>query len=116
MARATRNGAQRQSATKLEPRRPDDLMELAGYEDDPIGESGAALESLNLGHAGLRNECWSGASGSGWGSFRSGFAAPQFDSQRLRGTRRRRMQLRHSRPSYRAEARFTLDSGEFLTV
>ena len=84
MARSTRNDAQRQSAPNIEPGLPD-LVELAGSEDGLIGESGAALESLNLGHASLRNECWSGASGRGLVSSRSEFAAPQFATQRLRG-------------------------------
>ena len=106
MARSTRNDAQRQSAPNIEPGLPDHGL---------IGESGAALESLNLGHASLRNECWSGASGRGLDSSRSEFAAPQFATQRLRGPRRRRTQLHHSRPQHRAEARFTPDNREILT-
>jgi hypothetical protein len=114
MARSTRNDAQRQSAPNIEPGLPD-LVELAGSEDGLIGESGAALESLNLGHASLRNECWSGASGRGLGSSRSEFAAPQLATQRLLGPRRRCTQLHHSRPPHRAEARFTPDNREILT-
>ena len=113
MARSTLNDARRQSVPKVEPGIPD-LVELTGSEDGPIAE-GAALESLNLGHAGLRNECWSRVGGKGWGSSRSEFAAPQFATQRLRGPRRRRTQLYHSRPPYRAEARFTADNPEILT-
>jgi hypothetical protein len=114
MARSTRNDAQRQSASKVEPGLPD-LVELAGSEDSLIGASGAALESLNLGHAGLRNECWSSVGGRGLGSARSEFAAPQFATQRLRGPRRRRTHLHLSRPAQRAEARFTPDNREILT-
>lgn len=114
MARSTRNDAERQSAPKVEPALPD-LVELAGSEDSLIGESGAALESLNLGHAGLRNGCWAGASTRGLGSFRSEFAAPQFATRRLGGSRRRHMQLQHSRPPHSAEARFTPDNCEFLS-
>jgi hypothetical protein len=114
MARSTRNDAQRQSAPKGEPGLPD-LVELAGSEVTLIGESGAALESLNLGHAGLRNECWAGESARGLGRSRSEFAPPLFAAQRLRGARRRRPQLPHSRPSYRAEARLTPDNREILT-
>src|SRR4029077_9121684 len=114
VARSTRNDARRQSALKVEPSLPD-LVELAGSEDGLIGESAAALDSLNLGDAGLRNECWSGASGRGLGSSRSEFAAPQFATQRLRGPRRRRTQLHLSRPAQRAETRFTPDIREILT-
>jgi len=99
VARSTRNDAQRHSAPKVEPGLPD-LVELAGSEDALIGASGAALESLNLGHARLRNECWSGVGGKGLS---------------LRGPWRRRTQLHHSRPPRRAEARFTPDNREILT-
>jgi hypothetical protein len=111
MARSTRNDAQRQSALKVEPALSD-VVELAGSEDTPLGES---AESLNLGHAGLRSECWSGASGRGLGYFRSEFAAPQFATQRLRDSRRRHTQPHHSRPPQRAEARFTPENCEILT-
>jgi hypothetical protein len=113
MARSTRNDAQRRSAPKVKPALSD-VVEAAGSEGDPIGESGVALESLNLGHAGLRNECWSGASGRGVGCSRSEFAAPQFSMQRLRRPRRRRTRLHHSRPSRSAEARFTPENCEIL--
>jgi hypothetical protein len=114
VARSTRNDAQRQSALKVEPSLPD-LVELAGSEDGLIGESVAVLDSLNLGHAGLRNECWPGASGRGLSSSRSEFAALRFATQRLRRPRRRRTQLHLSRPAQRAEARFTPDNREILT-
>ena len=114
MARSMRNGAERQSAPKVEQGLRD-VAELAVCEEDSFVERGPALDTLNLGHAGLRNECWSGANGRGVGSYRSEFAAPQFATQRLRGPRRRRTQLHHSRPPHRAEARFTPDNREILT-
>jgi len=107
VARSTRNDALRQLAPKVE-------QELAVCEEDSIVESGPALDILNLAHASLRSECWSRLSGMGLGSFRSEYAAPQFATQRLRGPRRR-ARLHHSRPSYRAEARFIPDNREFLT-
>jgi hypothetical protein len=115
MARSTRNDAQRLSALKLEAALADDLEELAGSEDGLIGASGGAVEILNLGHAGLRNDCWSGANARGLGSFRSEFAAPQFAAPRFRGPGRRRTRLHHMRPPYKAETRFTSDHYEFLT-
>jgi hypothetical protein len=62
----------------------------------------------------LRSECWSGATGGRLVGVRSDFAAPQFSPQRLRGARRRRRQLPHSRPSQAAEARFTPFDCEIL--
>jgi hypothetical protein len=113
VARSTRNDVQRQSAAKVEQSLRD-LAELAVCEEDSFVELGPAVDTLNLGHAGLRNECWSGASGRGLGCSRSEFAAPQFAAQPLRGPRRRRT-LHHSRPPHRAEARFTPDNREILT-
>jgi hypothetical protein len=114
MARSTRNDAQRQLALKLEAALADAPEELAGSEEGPIGEAAGAVEILNLGHAGLQKECWSGTNGRGLGCFRTEFAAPQFAPQRLRGLRRRRAQPHHTRPPYDAEARFTPADYEFL--
>ena len=108
MARSTRN-AQRQSVPKVEQGLRD-LAELAVCAEDAIVESRSAPDILNLGHAGLQNVCWSGVSGSAFGSSRSKFAAPQFAAQRLRGPRRRHTQLQHSRPPHGAGARFTPDN------
>jgi hypothetical protein len=108
VARSRRNDALRQLAPKIE-------QELAVCEEDSIVESGPVLDTLNLGHASLRNECWSRVGGMGLGSLRSEYAAPQFATPRLRGPRGRRARLHHSRPPHRAEARFTPDNREFLT-
>jgi hypothetical protein len=108
VAGSRRNDALRQLAPKVE-------QELAGCEEDSIIESGPVLGTLNLGHACLRNECWSPVGGMGLGGFRSEYAAPQFATPRLRGPRGRRARLHHSRPPHRAEARFTPDNREFLT-
>jgi len=56
VARSTRNDAQRQSAPKVEQSLRD-LAELAVCEEDSFVELGSALDTLNLGHAGVRNEC-----------------------------------------------------------
>jgi hypothetical protein len=114
VARSTRNDVQRQWTPKVEQGLRD-VAELAVSEEDSFVELGPALDTLNLGHAGLRNECWSRVGGMGLGSSRSEFAAPQFATQRLRGPRRRRTQLHLSRPAQRAEARFTPDNREILT-
>jgi hypothetical protein len=59
------------------------------------GESGTGFETLNLGHACLRNECCSRV--------------------RFRRPRRSRTPLHRLRPSGGAEARFTPDNYEFRT-
>lgn len=110
MARSTRNDAQRQTVPKVEQGLRD-LAEPAGCAEDPIVESRPALDILNLGHAGPRKECWSGANGTALGSSRSEVAA----TERLRAPRRRHTQLYHSRPPHRVEARFTPDNREVLT-
>ena len=112
MARSTRNDTRSQSAAPLE-RDLHQRNEIAASSDSPIGESESALELLNLGHPALRSECWLGASGAQSGSGRDGFAAR---GRAALGARRPPQQgtSRHrSRPSERAEARFTSDDLEF---
>lgn len=113
MARSTRNDAQRQVVAKVEQGLRE-LAQLSGSEDS-ILESGPGPDLLNLGHAGLRSECWSSASGRGSGGSRSEFATPPFATLRLRAPRWRRTSAHHSRPAHRAEARFTPDNREMLT-
>jgi hypothetical protein len=71
----------------------------------------AAQETLNIGHAGLRNECWPGTSAPGWGSGRSESAAERHAALRLPRPARKRTPLHRARPSQVAEARFT--SGDY---
>lgn len=113
MARSSRNDAQRQSALMVEEGRSD-LTELPVPEGGAIGESAAALETLSLGHAGLRNECWSGVSGMELGSCRRQTAAPRLATLRLRRAPRCRTPLHSVKPSQAAEARFTPDDCELL--
>ncbi len=112
MARSTRNAAQRQSARQVEQSLRD-LAELAVCEEDSIVESGPVLDTLNLGHAGLRNECWPGTSAMVSSTSRSGPAAPRRATLRLRRPRKR-TPLHRSRLSPRAEARFVPDNHEIL--
>jgi hypothetical protein len=114
MARSTRNDRQRQSGRKVE-QGLHDLADLALHVEDSIIEPGPAPDSLNLGHAGLRNECWSGASGRVSVTFRSGSAGLRLGTQRFRDERRTRTQLHHRRPPHRAEARFAAVYWEILT-
>ena len=114
MARSNRLDTQRQSA----PRVTQDLSDqarLAVPEGIPSDELEAAVEGLNLGHAALRKECWSGVSGMGSGSCRSESAPSRFAPQRLRRPPWRRAPLYHLRPRQAAEVRFTLDNREILT-
>jgi hypothetical protein len=110
MARSTRHEAGRLSAS-IEGGLPD-LTEITVSEGQPLGESEAAFETLNLGHANLRSECWSGVCGS---SSRGDHVSPRPGMWRLRRPRRNRTRLHSARPSEAAEARFTSDSPEFLT-
>jgi hypothetical protein len=112
MARSIRNEAQRPWAP-VEV----DLPELAEIVFDATQNvtQGAALENLELGHAGLRNACWFGANGMGSGSYRVDSLSPGLTTRRLRRPPRRNTPLHCVRPSQPAEARFTPSNGEFLT-
>jgi hypothetical protein len=111
MARSKRNEAQRPSATVEVG-----VRELAETVSEAALNvtSGATLETLDLGHAGLRNVCWSSASGMGSGSCRDDSVAPLV-TRRVRRPPRSRTPLHCVRPSQAAEARFTPDNCEFLT-
>jgi hypothetical protein len=111
VARSTRNDAKRQSAPNVE-QSPHLLAELAECEEDSLVEPGLALDTLNLGHPGLRNECWSGTSAIVSSTSRSRPAAPRRATLRLRRAPRKRPPSHQSRPSQRAEARFIPDNGE----
>ena len=110
MARSMRNDAKRQAAPNVE-QSLHLVAELAVCEEDSFVEPGLGLDTLNLGHAGLRNECWSGTSAIVSSTSRSGPAAPRRATPRLRHPPRKRTPLHQSRPSQRAEARFILDNG-----
>ena len=82
MARSRRNEANRFTAS-VEAGLPD-LTEITVSEAAPNCESGAAFETLNLDHTGLKNECRSGALAIGLGSYRGDSMAPRFAIRRLR--------------------------------
>jgi hypothetical protein len=113
VARSTRNDTQRQSAPVEQSLRV--LAELTECEEDSFVELGPALDTLNLGHAGLRNECWPGTSAMVSSTCRSGPAAPRRATLCLRRPPRKRTPLHRLRPSQRAEARFIPDNREILT-
>jgi hypothetical protein len=106
MARSTQNDPKRQSAPEVE-RALHDRAEIEGLRENPIDRSGAAQETLNIGHACLRSECWPGTSAAGWGSCCSESVAPRRTRPRLRRPARKRTPLHCARPSQVAEARFT---------
>jgi hypothetical protein len=114
MARSNRLDTQRQSAPRV-TQGLSDQARLAVPEGIPSDELEAAVEGLNLGHAGLRNECWSCVSGMQLGSYRRQTAAPRLATLRLRRAPRCRTPLHSVKPSQAAEARFTPDDPEFLT-
>jgi len=107
MAHTKRNEAQKRTAPKLER----DLHEgprVPEPDEVPTDHSRASLETLSIGHACLRSECWPGTA-DGLSVYPCGASASA-----LCGTRRRRRPLRErprshrSRPSERAETRFAL--------
>ena len=57
MARSMRNDAKRQAAPNVEQSLRL-LADLAVCEEDSFVEPGLALDTLNFGDAGLRDECW----------------------------------------------------------
>ena len=114
VASSTRKDPQRQSVSQVEQSRRD-LAELAVCEEDSVVELGPAACTVNLGHAGLRNECWPGTSALVSSTGRSGPAAPRRLTRRLQRPPRQRTPLHRSRPSPPAEARFIPDNHEFLT-
>jgi hypothetical protein len=113
MARSKRIDSQLPSAPLVE-RRPSDQARLAARKERPSGELEAGWDALNLGPAGLGNECWSSVSGMGSGSCRSEFTPPGFARQRLRRPTRCRSPQHHLRPLQTAEARFTPDNHEIV--
>jgi len=109
VARSIRNAAKRRAAPNVE-QSLHLLVEPVVCQEDSFVEPGLALDTLNLGHADLRNEC-SGTSAIVSSTFRTGLAAPRRATPRLRRPPRKRTPLHQSRPSQRAEARFILDNG-----
>jgi hypothetical protein len=114
MARSTHNDPQRQSASEVERALREDRAEVVGSDESLFGPSAVAPETLNIGHAGLRNECWPGTSARGWGGGRSESAAARHAALRLRRPARKRTPLHRARPAQVAEARFTSEDYEFI--
>jgi hypothetical protein len=115
MPRSTQKDPHRQSAPEVERALQDDRAEVVGCNESPFGPSGAAQETLNIGHARLRSECWPGTSAARWGSGRSESAEGRHAALRLPRPARKRTPLHRARPAQVAEARFTSHDYEFLT-
>ena len=94
MARSNQNDPERQLAPEVESALHD-RAEIVQPQDRPFGRSVVAQETLNIGHAGLRSECWAAL------------------TPRSRRPARKRTPLHCSRPPQVAEARFTSDGYEF---
>lgn len=112
MARSRQNDPRRESTPDVE-RALNDRAEMEEFKENPIGRSGAAPETLNIGHACLRSECWPAPSAASWGSCCSESVAPRRAPARLQRPARRRTPLHRVRPSQVAEARFTSQDYEF---
>lgn len=114
MKRSTRNEAQPKTAQT--DRDPQNLSERAIPEANPLGESGAALETLRIRHAALRIERWPRANVMESRSDHGESAALRLAAQRLRRPPRRRTPLHCLRPAPGAEARFALMIANFSRV
>jgi hypothetical protein len=110
MARSRGNEAQRYSAS-LEG--PTDQAEITLFGAGPNGDSETALETLSLGHAGLRNECWPSVSGTSAGGCRGDLVSPRPATRRLPRPPRSGAPRHNLRLSQPAQERFT--PGEILT-
>jgi hypothetical protein len=98
MAHTKRNETHGPAAPKVER----DLREPAtttAPDERSTDHSGAALETLNLGHACLRSECWSPSA-----------------ARHRRGPAPRRSPLHCSRPPERADARLVSNDYEILSA
>lgn len=97
MARSTQYDPEQQCAPEvgsaLDPR-----AQMAECQERPFGRPVAVEEAPDIGHAGLRSECW---------------AALQRHTLRLQRPARTRTTLHRKRPSPGAEARFTPQDFEF---
>jgi len=103
MARSARNDGTGSWHGKGGPRDP---AVRAARAEDSVVESEPAPDSLNLGHAGLSDECWSGTCRMGSGRCGGVSAVPP---------RQPHTPSNRSRPSQQAEAHFTPENREFLT-
>jgi hypothetical protein len=112
MARSTQNDPRWESTPDVE-RALNDRAEIEEFKENSSGRSGAAQETLNIGHACLRSECWPGTSAASWGSCLSESVAPRRTPARFQRPARRRTPLHRVRPSQVAEARFTSQDYEF---
>ena len=97
MARSTQTDPERQLAPEVESA-AHDRAETVQPQDRPFNRSVPAQETLDIGHAGLRSECWTALGQA---------------KLRWRRPARKRTRLHCSRPSQVAEARFTSDGYEF---
>jgi len=111
MAQTKRNEAQWTSPVELEPASKGcgDIAESDETSMGPLSD-----EALNLGHACLRSECWSGMGEVAFDRACGATAIPPSVTRR-RGTPRKGSSRHHPRPLRGAEARFTSDDYEFLT-
>ena len=98
MAQSGRKESIRQLVTELECAFSDDPAQIPGGDETRLDRL-AAQESLDLGHAHLRSECWAGAG--------HGFL-------RLARTARKRTPLHLARPFAVADAHFTAPRPEFI--
>jgi hypothetical protein len=113
MAHTKRNEAQKRTAPKLER----DLHEgpqIPKPEEVPADHSRASLETLSIGHACLRRECWPGAADR-LSDYPGGASATALSAIRHRRPTPGRSGSHPSRPSERAETRFVLNDYEIVS-
>ena len=95
MARSKQNSSERRFVPEMESA-PHDRADIVRPQDRSCGRSAPAQETLNIGHAGVRSECWAAL------------------TPRSRRPERKRLPLRCTRPSHVAEARFTSEDYDLL--
>src|SRR5690349_18682082 len=98
MTQSRRKGSRSQFVTELECALHEDRAQVAGDNETRLDRL-ATQESLDLGHAHLRTECWAGA---------------RHGTLRLARTARQRTPLHLARASVAADARFTPSRCEFI--
>jgi hypothetical protein len=98
MAQSRRKESRSQFVTELECALHEDRAQIAGDNETRLDRP-ATEESLDLGHAHLRSECW---------------AAARHGTLRLARTARQRTPLHLARPPAAADARFTPSRCEFI--
>jgi hypothetical protein len=111
MARVTIDGRQRQSPPEAEETH-DERAEIEEAKKPPAIVPGAE-QTLNVGHASVRAECWACTSVMAWSNRCGELTVTRGAALRLRRAARQRTPSHRLRPAQRAEARLTSQDPEY---